>query len=708
MAKWNQLVITDAGYQLSAKTLGGTKIQYTHAQTTDKDMTAFTADELKAVTKLGSVVQDLPVGVVTVQDDHTVSVPVKVSNQDVTADYLLCGLAIFAKPEDGDEILYGIATAASPDLMVAQNGSTVVGTNFMLKVHVGSAANVNIVISPDGSVSNEELAGTLKKYVLLSELAKQLPSDIAHTAEDNEFKGKNKFDQDPTDANGNTYVTAVGAAKHADDGDISTLASAKKYADDGFAKKGTTGGVNISGVDLETDADGHLKYGDDLVLMANKPQAPTLTAGMDYAVNQPSWTVTLPQINGGAAIVSVTVEYHKSGDTDWTSIQNEATTLTGHLTGLDGNSEYEIRAYVTNHAGDSPYSSTLSVKTIDDRVFGVSWDMGSDPTLTRTNAAVGLSAGINGAQNDFDSVGPWAKMDKAVTDEDGNAFVRIPKLYIKKTQDSGSATWQVSLSKIDDNWYLPKCFWDFDNGKELNYVDVGRYQGTIAGGKLQSKPAVQATNSQSIVTFRTDARANGTGYQLLDIHVIDVLQVLFIIEFATLNSQSIMYGLEDGGGSQSTNGVGTNHTGSSGYATANGPMDYRGIENMYGNLYQWADGVNLNGNAPWVCDDASKYQSDLFAAPYQKLNYTTASGWISKMGYDSSHPYAQFATSVSGSTSTYYTDYQYITTGNTVAAYGGYWRGYAGYGGAFVWPLDSASSNASAYYGSRLVKKALS
>ena len=42
------------------------------------------------------------------------------------------------------------------------------------------------------------------------------------------------------------------------------------------------------------------------------------------------------------------------------------------------------------------------------------------------------------------------------------------------------------------------------------------------------------------------ALANGAGYQQLDIHVVDVLQVLFLIEFATLNSQSIMAGYTAG------------------------------------------------------------------------------------------------------------------------------------------------------------------
>ena len=695
MAKWNQLVITDAGYQLSAKTLAGTKIQYTHAQTTDKDMSALTSDELKSVTKLDSVVQDLSVGIITVQDDHTVNIPVKVSNQDVTADYLLCGLAIFAKPVDGDEILYGIATAVSPDLMVAQNGSTVVGTNFKLKVHVGSAANVNIVISPDGSVSNEELEGILKSYVLTSELSKQLPEGIVTEGGSNVMTGSNVYKADPVDVDGNAYVTGAGA-----------VAAAEGH----FAKASESGGVTVGGVELGVDDAGKLKYGDDLVLMANKPQAPGFTAEMDFSVGQPKWTVTLPKIDGGASIVSSTVQYRKSGDTDWTSIQFAVTTLSGHVTGLTGNSKYEFRAFVANYAGDSPYSETVTVKTMDDRIFGASWDMSSDPKLTRTDAAVGLVAGINGAQNDFDTVGPWAKMDKTITDDKGNSFVRIPKLYIKKTQTDKLATWQVSLSKIDDSWYLPKCFWDFTNGEELDYVDVGRYQGTVASGLLQSKSGVTATSNLAITTFRTDAKANGDGYQLLDIHVVDVWQVLFIIEFATLSSQSIMPGNLDNGanGSVKTNSTGSSHAGSSGYATSTGPMDYRGIENMYGNLYQFVDGINITNHKPWICDDPAKYQSDLFAAPYQPLDYgLAASGFITKMGYDSDHPFAQFATVTNGTLSTYYTDYQYDNTGNMVASYGGCWVSGVGYGGAFCWHFDYSSSDTDVSHGSRLIRRAL-
>ena len=56
--------------------------------------------------------------------------------------------------------------------------------------------------------------------------------------------------------------------------------------------------------------------------------------------------------------------------------------------------------------------------------------------------------------------------------------------------------------------------------------------------------------NRNIVQFRTYAQNNNVdglrGYQLLDVHVVDVLRTLMFIEFATLNMQSIMNGFVNG------------------------------------------------------------------------------------------------------------------------------------------------------------------
>ena len=182
-------------------------------------------------------------------------------------------------------------------------------------------------------------------------------------------------------------------------------------------------------------------------------------------------------------------------------------------------------------------------------VYGASWDKSSSPILTRTDSSVGLvaNAGIDDqvVQNDFDNI-PLFKAIHEVTDDLGNVFIRIPKLYIKKTDGVGSKTWQVCGTKRP-GFYLPWCFWDFTNSLELPYIDVGKHKASLgAENKLESKSNVYPLISKNIVEFRGYAQANGTGYQQLDIHVVDVLRTLFFVEFATLNSQAIMQGYTGG------------------------------------------------------------------------------------------------------------------------------------------------------------------
>lgn len=194
------------------------------------------------------------------------------------------------------------------------------------------------------------------------------------------------------------------------------------------------------------------------------------------------------------------------------------------------------------------------VKCIDPfAVYGVSWNKSSNPVLTRIDSNIGMTANVGiGSQtvvNDFDKCLIFGEMTE-VLDSLGNVYIRIPKFYIRKTDGVDFKTWQISKTKYS-GFYLPWCFWDFTNNRELPYVDVGKYKASKSGAnKLESKPDVFPLRNDTIVNFRTYAQNNNTGgllgYQQLDIHVIDVLQTLFYIEFATLNSQSIMQGYTAG------------------------------------------------------------------------------------------------------------------------------------------------------------------
>lgn len=185
-------------------------------------------------------------------------------------------------------------------------------------------------------------------------------------------------------------------------------------------------------------------------------------------------------------------------------------------------------------------------------IYGVYWDKGPDPTLIRTHDAVGMEAavGVDGewVHSDFDRAEIFGEMGP-VTDEYGNVFIRIPKVYIRKTDGPGYKTWAVSKHK-HPGFYLPWCFWDHERKRELPYVDVGKYLASLGdGNRLQSVPGEMPLVSVNIVNMRNYARNNvdgQRGYQQLDIHTYDVIRTLQIIEFATLNMQSIMRGFADG------------------------------------------------------------------------------------------------------------------------------------------------------------------
>jgi hypothetical protein len=512
--------------------------------------------------------------------------------------------------------------------------------------------------------------------------------------------------------------------------------------------------------------------------------------------------------NGIASIV-LTAGNHAAGTTDTYTITftSGATTTFGVYNGANG---VTIVNDLTTGGADKALSAeqgkalstSISELTADlsnssligSEIYGAYWDKGETPTLTRLNLAKGATVNLGTdavyAVNEFDTSSLFASFEN-VTDSYGNVFVRIPRLYLKKVDTTGHKAWYASRRPFAGA-YLPKCFWDFTNNKELDYVDVGAYNASSADGiKLDSKSGTYPLINKNIVQMRTMAQANGAGYQQLDIHVVDLLQTLFIIEQGTIQSQSKVAGYTGGqytathratatetavnriivatataalyevgqtisvgtspGGNQifygrtitgktvidasntaiEFDGTAVNiatgnmlyNTGaksgfSAGIAASVGspvsnssgkfPFVWHGIENLFGSIYQFVDGVNINERQAWVCPDAASYASNLFTAPYEQLNYVngTADGYIKEMGYDTAHPYASFPTTVGGSSSTYYGDYYYQSTGQCIAIFGGRWRDGAG-AGLFCWTLGSSSSSANLSFGGRLLRKPL-
>ncbi|MEG0166184.1 hypothetical protein [Anaerorhabdus sp.] len=109
---------------------------------------------------------------------------------------------------------------------------------------------------------------------------------------------------------------------------------------------------------------------------------------------------------------------------------------------------------------------------------------------------------------------------------------------------------------------------------------------------------------------------------------------------------------------------------------------YRGIENFFGNVWEFIDGINIRNYVPYVCDDYTKF-NDVFVEPYFQLNMEVAKteGYVKKMYLDEAKPHLKLPTLVGGSTVTYYSDYYYVSAGDKCALFSGAWNNGSDAGG---------------------------
>lgn len=137
------------------------------------------------------------------------------------------------------------------------------------------------------------------------------------------------------------------------------------------------------------------------------------------------------------------------------------------------------------------------------------------------------------------------------------------------------------------------------------------------------------------------------------------------------------------------------------------PVNYRGIEDIFGHLLQHVDGINIKDFQAYICKEPAEYTNDKFVEPYEKLGYInseTVDSYSKKLGLDEKHPEIALPIEVGASSSTGTTDFYWGATGNRIAYVGGYFSNSGAKAGLFYWNCYNASSNSNWSYGARLLK----
>ena len=320
--------------------------------------------------------------------------------------------------------------------------------------------------------------------------------------------------------------------------------------------------------------------------------------------------------------------------------------------------------------------------------YGISWDSATD-TYIRTGAKgyTAIQSKMRRCVLNADgSVNYYLHPDNSnfkedgtpsiLTGADGNVMVEIPKHYIKVKTVGNVDSMSISLTQ-EPGYVLDPSFmkWNGTTMVEVPYRYFRAYEGFVSGGKLLSVSGVAPTRSQTIATFRTQATANGTGWHLTDWNLLNTIRRLCYIEFCDFIVTKYLGGGNDVGGDY---GITTGQSNALGNRSSNNThndkyMSYRGIENMYGDLWEFVDGININNFQAYVNQNWSTFASDVFTGDYVAKGPLVAvssnPSYINRCNVSVDGGF--IPTTVGGSTTTFYGDGLISSSGAVVSFYGG-------------------------------------
>lgn len=356
-------------------------------------------------------------------------------------------------------------------------------------------------------------------------------------------------------------------------------------------------------------------------------------------------------------------------------------------------------------------------------VFGVCWDTSNSSTaltrLTPETDPYGLvtksvttepvpAVGTGSGSSPFDSYAPWSGMRVCNLNTDGSVkawngdsnfiwhasyvMVFIPEFYVAAKRNGTKQYFYISEKSIMGFTKHP------GSGKF-----IGRHHMASNGiTSFQQSPYVGITRAKA----RSIANNVGSKFHLYDFATYCAIIWLYLIEFADWNCQSkIGRGhVDDNSSSIYTGGTDsmTFHTGRASGTDGKTAVQYRWIENLWGNVYQWVDGFNADGTTAYYCTDPSKYADDT-SAGYTKIGTLPASGWIKDLTVTDNGLLIPKTTGGSGST--YIPDYAASSSGWHVLCVGGVWDNGSNAGLLYFY-AGYASSHSSSNFPARLLCEA--
>jgi hypothetical protein len=211
--------------------------------------------------------------------------------------------------------------------------------------------------------------------------------------------------------------------------------------------------------------------------------------------------------------------------------------------------------------------------------------------------------------------------------------------FVVKT--TGDTHIHVTVPPVDESAYTAII------NNERDYTATTGDKLSSVSGKI---PLTRLNRGQA----RTLAKNRGSGWRQLDYYLLNAIQILFLVEFAKPDIQEIpsvgpgisaisyaawwSYSVYNpfvlsGNGNGIGNASGDN-AGSSDIETEKEAYSkFRGIENIYGDITTFVDGINFNWFRPYVTNNSSAWVDDT-SVGYRDIGYDVSGvqGWQRRLG----------------------------------------------------------------------------
>lgn len=482
---------------------------------------------------------------------------------------------------------------------------------------------------------------------------------------------------------------------------------------------GTTTGINAGSYSATFTPTANYKWSDDTTT------AKTVSWTIGKASGTSSISKTAITLNTDTTVTTFTVTRSGDGTISATSsntavatVSVSGSTVTVASTGKTGTATITVAvAAGTNYTAAS--NKTCTITASFSRTMTVKIDLSnSNPSTCCTyyDDASDMTAGsddwdeffghkpclfLNGAVSGYLNPDNYAQFEDGssaniTSGTYGDVMVEFPKRGLK-ISTSGTI---VTISMTDD---LDNADFEYNahtrgtTSKDNFYL--GAYHGYSSSSKLRSLSGKTPTVNQTIGAFRTLAQANGDGYEQWAFYQLLFLQCMYVLKYKDLDSQTTIGQGYTGGSAATTTGARNTSGMDYGTTSATVQMKLFGIEDFYGNVRNWIDGLYcssswqiLTGNDNFN-DTGSGYTNNGAGATADISGYMTSIQGSTKTG---------FITKVGGgSATTYFCDYAALYDG-CVAYFGGRWNG-GGDAGAFRLRVDFAASDSSSTVAARLM-----